>query len=59
MILFCDTSALLKLYIVETGSDAVRAQVSESEVVAVCRTHGRKRTQPYPDGHARCRGMHR
>lgn len=37
MILFCDTSALLKLYIVETGSDAVRAQVSEAEAVAVCR----------------------
>lgn len=37
MILFCDTSALLKLYIVEAGSDALRAKMIEAEAVAVCR----------------------
>jgi predicted nucleic acid-binding protein len=37
MILFCDTSALLKLYIVEAGSDTVCALVAEAEAVAVCR----------------------
>lgn len=37
MILFCDTSALLKLYIVEAGSDVVKARVDEAEAVAVCR----------------------
>lgn len=37
MILFCDTSALLNLYIVEAGSDAVKAWLAESEAVAVCR----------------------
>ncbi len=37
MILFCDTSALLKLYIAEAGSDAVKAWVAEAEAVAVCR----------------------
>lgn len=37
MILFCDTSALLKLYIDEPGSDAVKAQVQAAEAVAVCR----------------------
>lgn len=37
MILFCDTSALLKLYIAELGSDAVKARVDEAEAVAVCR----------------------
>jgi predicted nucleic acid-binding protein len=37
MILFCDTSALLKLYIVEAGSDALKARVQEAEAVAVCR----------------------
>jgi predicted nucleic acid-binding protein len=37
MILFCDTSALLKLYIVEAGSDTVKAKVAEVEAVAVCR----------------------
>jgi predicted nucleic acid-binding protein len=37
MILFCDTSALLKLYIVEAGSEAVKARASEAEAVAVCR----------------------
>jgi predicted nucleic acid-binding protein len=37
MILFCDTSALLKLYIVEADSDRVKAKVNEAEAVAVCR----------------------
>lgn len=37
MILFCDTSALLKLYIAETGSEAVKVWVDEAEAVAVCR----------------------
>ena len=37
MILFCDTSALLKLYIVEAGSDLVKVRADEAEAVAVCR----------------------
>ena len=37
MILFCDTSALVKLYIVEEGSDALKQQLSAAEAVAVCR----------------------
>lgn len=37
MILFCDTSALLKLYIVETGSEIVKGWVAKAEAVAVCR----------------------
>ncbi|MEI6067674.1 MAG: type II toxin-antitoxin system VapC family toxin [Methylococcaceae bacterium] len=37
MILFCDTSALVKLYIVEAGSDELKLQVQEAEAVAVCR----------------------
>ena len=37
MILFCDTSALLKLYILEADSEVVKARVTESEAVAVCR----------------------
>jgi uncharacterized protein len=37
MILFCDTSALLKLYIVEVESDALKMLVQEAEAVAVCR----------------------
>ena len=37
MILFCDTSALLKLYIVETGSAALKALIADAEAVAVCR----------------------
>ena len=37
MILFCDTSALLKLYIVEPGSEVLKARVAEAEAVAVCR----------------------
>lgn len=37
MILFLDTSALVKLYIVEPGSPAVHASVARAETVAVCR----------------------
>ncbi len=37
MILFCDTSALLKLYIMEAGSYAVKGRVEQAEAVAVCR----------------------
>ena len=37
MILFCDTSALLKLYVVESESDALKVLVQEAEAVAVCR----------------------
>lgn len=37
MILFCDTSALAKLYVREEGTDAVVEQAAASEVVAVCR----------------------
>jgi len=37
MILFCDTSALLKLYIAEPGSEALKARVPEVDAVAVCR----------------------
>lgn len=37
MILFCDTSALLKFYIVEPGSEELKARVAEAEAVAVCR----------------------
>jgi predicted nucleic acid-binding protein len=37
MILYCDTSALLKLYIVEPDSDIVKAKIAEAEAVAVCR----------------------
>ncbi len=37
MILFCDTSALIKHYIFEVGSDELKARVQEAEAVAVCR----------------------
>jgi uncharacterized protein len=37
MILFCDTSALLKLYIEEAGSDISKAYLQRAEAVAVCR----------------------
>lgn len=37
MILFCDTSALVKLYIVEAGSDELKSLVREAEAVTVCR----------------------
>ena len=37
MILFLDTSALIKLYVEEAHSAAVREWVDEAEVVAACR----------------------
>jgi uncharacterized protein len=37
LILFCDTSALVKLYVYEDGTDSVAEQAAASEVVAVCR----------------------
>ena len=37
MILFCDTSALVKLYIVEPESVALKGLIAESEAVALCR----------------------
>lgn len=37
MILFCGTSALVKLYIAEPDSDALKARVLEAEAVVVCR----------------------
>jgi predicted nucleic acid-binding protein len=37
LILFCDTSALIKLYIVEEGRDELNTQLSSAEAVAVCR----------------------
>lgn len=37
MILFCDTSALVKLYIVEVGSEELKVRVLEAEAVVVCR----------------------
>lgn len=38
MILFCDTSALVKLYVQEDGSELVMAQAEACEAVAVCRS---------------------
>ena len=35
--LYCDTSALLKLYVEETDSDRLRFAVSKADTVAVCR----------------------
>jgi len=37
MILFCDTSALIKLYITEPESDSLKDLLQEAEAVAVCR----------------------
>lgn len=37
MILFCDTSALVKLYLVEAESDTLKALAAEAEAVAVSR----------------------
>lgn len=36
-ILFCDTSALAKLYVREDGTEAVAAQAAASDAIAVCR----------------------
>jgi predicted nucleic acid-binding protein len=35
--LYCDTSALLKLYIEEAHSDTLKTRVANTEAVAVCR----------------------
>jgi len=37
MILFCDTSALVKLYIDEYGSEATRDLAQEADIVSVSR----------------------
>lgn len=37
MILFCDTSALIKLYLVEAHSDTVKKMATGVEAIAVCR----------------------
>lgn len=37
MILFCDTSALIKLYLREDESDALLAEAAAASAVAVCR----------------------
>jgi len=37
VILYCDTSSLVKLYIVEMHSEAVKHLAAEAEAVAVCR----------------------
>jgi uncharacterized protein len=37
LILFCDTSALVKLYVQEEGSDTVMEESASSDIVAVCR----------------------
>ena len=37
MIVFCDTSALVKLYLSEADSDEVKALAAKSEAVAACR----------------------
>jgi uncharacterized protein len=37
MILFCDTSALVKLYIAEDGSEATRRLAQEAEILSVSR----------------------
>lgn len=37
MTLFCDTSALLKLYVSESGTDDIQALVEASSQIAACR----------------------
>jgi predicted nucleic acid-binding protein len=37
LILFCDTSALVKLYVQEEGTDTVAARAEACETLAVCR----------------------
>lgn len=37
MILYCDTSALVKLYIAEASSELVTQRLAEADAVAVCR----------------------
>ena len=38
MILFCDTSALIKLIVEEAGSDQVSSAANGEESLAMCRT---------------------
>lgn len=35
--IYCDTSALVKLYIEETGSDELKAAIAAIDIAAVCR----------------------
>ena len=37
MILFCDTSALVKLYVHEDGTDVMAREAAASDIIAVCR----------------------
>jgi len=37
MILYCDTSALIKLYILEEDSSLLKSEVKKADAVAVCR----------------------
>lgn len=37
MILYCDTSALVKLYLQEAGSDVMLQQANAAEIIASCR----------------------
>ncbi len=37
MILFCDSSALVKLYLLEDGSDTMALRAADSEALVVCR----------------------
>jgi len=37
VILYCDTSALIKLYIAEEHSELLKIQVEKADAVAVCR----------------------
>jgi len=37
LILYCDTSALVKLYVIEPHSRRVKALVEDAQAVAVCR----------------------
>ena len=37
MILFCDTSALVKLYVVEEGSNLLKQLLTEADAIVACR----------------------
>ncbi len=58
MILFIDSSALVKLYVQEDGSDRVRSAAQESDMLAVCRITwvevmaalARRQREPTPGG---------
>ena len=36
MMLFCDTSALMKLYIVEKGSESLKLQLTQVKAIVTC-----------------------